>query len=82
MNNRLIDKRRIIALLALMILLLAVYLGFLYQLQIIDGEIYYNRSKEITETKLTVTASRQHPRPLRPYPHRQQGVLQPQDKHG
>lgn len=58
MNNRLIDKRRIIALLALMILLLAVYLGFLYQLQIIDGEIYYNRSKEITETKLTVTASR------------------------
>ena len=58
MNNRLIDKRRIIALLALMILLLAVYMGFLYQLQIIDGEIYYNRSKEITETKLTVTASR------------------------
>ena len=58
MNNRLIDKRRINALLALMILLLAVYLGFLYQLQIIDGEIYYNRSKEITETKLTVTASR------------------------
>ncbi len=58
MNNRLIDKRRIIALLALMILLLGVYLGFLYQLQIIDGEIYYNRSKEITETKLTVTASR------------------------
>ncbi len=58
MNNRLIDKRRIIALLALMILLLAVYLSFLYQLQIIDGEIYYNRSKEITETKLTVTASR------------------------
>lgn len=58
MNNRLIDKRRIIALLALMILLLAVYLGFLYQLQIIDGEIYYNRSKEITDTKLTVTASR------------------------
>ncbi len=58
MNNRLIDKRRIIALLALMILLLAVYLGFLYQLQIIDGEIYYNRSKEITEAKLTVTASR------------------------
>ena len=58
MNNRLIDKRRIIALLALMILLLAVYMSFLYQLQIIDGEIYYNRSKEITETKLTVTASR------------------------
>lgn len=58
MNNRLIDKRRIIALLALMILLLAVYLGFLYQLQIIDGEIYYNRSKEITDAKLTVTASR------------------------
>lgn len=58
MNNRLIDKRRIIALLALMILLLAVYLSFLYQLQIIDGEIYYNRSKEITDAKLTVTASR------------------------
>lgn len=58
MNNRLIDKKRIIALLALMILLLAVYLSFLYQLQIIDGEIYYNRSKEITDAKLTVTASR------------------------
>ena len=58
MNNRLIDKRRIIALFALMILLLAVYLSFLYQLQIIDGEIYYNRSKEITDAKLTVTASR------------------------
>ncbi len=42
----------------LMILLLGIYLGFLYKLQIIDGETYYNKSKEITESKVTVTASR------------------------
>ena len=38
--------------------LMIVYLVFLYKLQIVEGEIYYNRSSELTSTERTVTAAR------------------------
>ena len=43
---------------ALIVILVIVYLVFLYQLQIIEGEAYYNRSNEITTDKKSVTAAR------------------------
>ena len=58
MNNRLIRPNRLIAMVAVAALLLVVYLYFLYQLQIVQGEIYYNRSNELTTTERTVTAAR------------------------
>ena len=48
--------KRIAAL--LLVLLMTVYLVFLYKLQIVEGEKYYNRANELTETVRTVTASR------------------------
>ena len=42
----------------LVILILVIYLTFLYRLQIIEGEKYYNQSNEITNTERTVTAAR------------------------
>lgn len=56
--NKLIKPGRLAALVALMILFLIIYLIFLYKLQIIEGEAYYNRSNQITDTKMTVTAAR------------------------
>ena len=58
MNNRLIEPKRLIAMAAIAALLLVVYLYFLYQLQIVQGEIYYNRSNELITTERTVTAAR------------------------
>ena len=58
MNSRLIDPRRVAALAALAALLLSVYLYFLYQLQIVEGDKYYNRANELTKTTRTVTAAR------------------------
>ena len=42
--NRLVKPSRVAFLLILLFLLLAVYLVFLYDLQIIQGEAYYNAS--------------------------------------
>ena len=56
--KKLIDPRRVIAMALIFVLLMTVYLVFLYKLQIVEGEKYYNRSNELTETKRTVTASR------------------------
>ena len=42
----------------LVILILAIYMYFLYQLQIVEGEAYYNRSNEISNSERTVTAAR------------------------
>jgi len=56
--KKLIDPRRVVAMALIFVLLMTVYLVFLYRLQIIQGEEYYNRANELTETTRTVTASR------------------------
>jgi len=56
--KKLIDPRRVIAMAAIFVLLITVYLVFLYKLQIVEGEAYYNRSNELITTSRTVTASR------------------------
>lgn len=58
MNKRLIKPGRLVAMAVILLVLLTVYLVFLYKLQIIKGEEYYNRSNEITTTTRTVTAAR------------------------
>ena len=58
MNKRLIKPARLVAMAVILLVLLTVYLVFLYKLQIIKGEEYYNRSNEITTTTRTVTAAR------------------------
>ena len=58
MNSRLIKPGRVAALAVIAALLLAVYMYFLYQLQIVQGEAYYNRANELTKTTRTVTAAR------------------------
>ena len=58
MNKRLIKPGRLVAMALILLLLLTVYLVFLYRLQIIEGEAYYNRSNEITTTTRPVTAAR------------------------
>ena len=55
---KLIKPGRVTALAVIFTVIMIVYLVFLYNLQIIQGEAYYNRANEIiTETK-TVTAAR------------------------
>ena len=56
--NRLVNSARLAAMIALIVILVIVYLVFLYQLQIIEGEAYYNKSNEITTDKKSVTAAR------------------------
>ena len=56
--NKLIKPGRLAAMLAILVVVLSVYLVFLYRLQIIEGEAYYNRSNELTTTERTVTAAR------------------------
>lgn len=58
MNKRLIKPARLVAMGLILLLLLTVYLVFLYKLQIIEGEEYYNRSNEISQTTRPVTAAR------------------------
>lgn len=58
MNGRLIKPGRVAALACGMLLLLTVYLVFLYKLQIVEGEEYYNRSNELKTTEKVVTATR------------------------
>ena len=36
--NRIIDKNRVTALLVLLLTVICIYLGFLYKLQIVEGE--------------------------------------------
>jgi len=56
--NKLINSGRVIAMALLLVLLLTIYLVFLYKLQIVEGEKYYNRANELITTTRTVTASR------------------------
>ena len=58
MNKRLIKPGRLVAMALILLILLTVYLVFLYRLQIIEGEAYYNRSNEISQTTRPVTAAR------------------------
>ena len=54
----LIRPGRVAALALILVILLTLYIMFLYKLQIIEGEKYYNQSNEITTEKRTVTAAR------------------------
>lgn len=56
--NRTIRPGRVAAMLIIMILVFTIYLVFLYKLQIIDGEKYYNQSNETQKEDVTVTAAR------------------------
>lgn len=56
--NKLIKSGRVATIFILLMLLLSVYLVFLYKLQIIEGEEYYNQSNEIKTEERRVTASR------------------------
>ena len=56
--NKLINSGRVIAMALILVLLLTIYMVFLYKLQIVEGEKYYNRANELTTTHRTVTASR------------------------
>ena len=58
MHHRLVKDGRIAALIVLMLILLSVYAYELYQLQIIEGEKYYNQSNEITTEERAITAAR------------------------
>ena len=58
MNKRLIKPTRLLAMALILVLLLTVYLVFLYDLQIVQGEEYYNRSNELSDEVRTVTATR------------------------
>ena len=58
MHQRLVKPGRIIALIVIMLILLTIYAFELYQLQIIEGENYYNQSSEITTERRTITAAR------------------------
>ena len=55
---KLIKKGRAIALLLIFLTVILVFTVFLYRLQIIEGEKYYNESKEIKSETRTVTAAR------------------------
>ena len=56
--NKLIKSGRVATIFILLMLLLSVYLVFLYKLQIIEGEEYYNQSNEVKTEERRVTASR------------------------
>ena len=56
--KHLVKPGRVTAMIILMILILIVYFYFLYQLQIVEGERYYNQSNEITSAQRRVTAAR------------------------
>lgn len=58
MNKRLIKPARLVAMAVILVVLLTVYLVFLYKLQIVEGEKYYNRSNEISSSTRSVTAAR------------------------
>ena len=56
--NRIIKPGRVGGLAVALVLIIIIYVVFLYKLQIIEGEEYYNRSSETTATERTVTAAR------------------------
>ena len=55
---KIVKPGRVAALLAIFLIIISVYLVFLYKLQIIEGEKYYNQSNELIKETKTVTAAR------------------------
>ncbi|MDO5444434.1 MAG: penicillin-binding transpeptidase domain-containing protein [Eubacteriales bacterium] len=55
---KLVKPGRVFALTVIFFVIISVYLVFLYRLQIIEGEKYYNQSNEISTEEKTVTAAR------------------------
>ena len=53
-----VSKGRVLAMAVLLVVLLGVYLVFLYQRQIVEGEDYYHKAEAITEKDVAVTAAR------------------------
>jgi len=58
MNNNIIKKSRLLSLAAVLLVLLTVYLVELYKLQIVEGQKYYEESKNSVVTTETVIAAR------------------------
>ena len=58
MHHRLVRSGRVAGMIVFLIILITVYVYFLYQLQIIEGEEYYARSSMITNETRVVTAAR------------------------
>ena len=58
MSRKLINPRRIVAMAVLLVIILSIFMVRLYNLQIIEGEKYYNQASAISETQRTVTAAR------------------------
>ncbi len=58
MNKRMISSGRVLALALIFGVIMVIYLVFLYRLQIIEGEEYYNRSNQIQDSLEPVTAAR------------------------
>lgn len=56
--NKLVKSGRVATMVVLLVILISVYLAFLYQRQIIEGEEYYSRSEAITSKERPVTAAR------------------------
>ena len=56
--NKLVKPGRVAALTVIFAVMMVLYLVFLYQLQIIQGEKYYNQSNEIQHSTERVTAAR------------------------
>ena len=55
---KIVKPGRVAALMIIFFIVIAVYLVFLYKLQIIEGEKYYNQSNELIKETKTVTAAR------------------------
>ena len=56
--NRLVSSGRVAAMIAIMSTILIIYMYFLYDLQIIQGEEYYSLSERITSEETVITAAR------------------------
>ena len=56
--NRLVSPGRVAAMTVIMSVILIIYLYFLYDLQIIQGEEYYSLSERITSEETVITAAR------------------------
>ena len=56
--NRTIKPGRVAAMLLILVTVLSIYLVFLYKLQIVEGEKYYNQASETKTEEVRVTAAR------------------------
>lgn len=56
--NKLVSKGRIAVMAALLLLMITIYVVFLYQRQVVQGDINYYKASQLQTEKRTVTASR------------------------